>query len=169
MKILGYIFSGTLLIGLFHSCVNPPDYPDQPQIEYIGLNKKSIAQGNGNSPADTLEIIFSFTDGDGDLGTPAKDTVNFDVFLQDSRDSSMTKFRLPVLPDQGVGNGVSGEATVRIPSLLNICCTFPNGATPCQPSIQFPTDTFSYSIQLRDRAGNLSNKVQTEMITVLCK
>ena len=169
MKILTYsllIASGVLLA---FSCVKPPNYPDEPRIEYIGLNKSTIAQGNGNAPRDTLEITFFFEDGDGNIGTPDQDTANFDVFLYDSRDSSLTKFRLPVLPDQGIGNGVSGEATVRIPTLFNICCTFPNGATPCQASTQFPTDTFSYAIRMRDRAGNTSNSIQTEMITVLCQ
>jgi len=169
MKIQTY--SILLMLGLFltFSCVKPPNYPDEPRIDFIGLNKNTIAQGNGNAARDTLEIIFYFEDGDGNIGTPNTDTTNFDVFLFDSRDSSSTKFRLPVLPDQGIGNGVSGEATLRIPTLFNICCTFPNGATPCQPSTQFPTDTFSYAIRLRDRAGNMSNSVQTEMITVLCR
>lgn len=168
MKIQSFLFF-LLLACMVISCVKPPNYPDEPRIEYVGLNKSTIAQGNGNNPADTLEITFFFEDGDGNLGTPNSDTTNFDVFLYDSRDSSSTKFRLPVLPDQGIGNGVSGEATLRIPTLFNICCTFPNGATPCQPSTQFPTDTFSYAITLRDRAGNMSNSIQTEMITVLCQ
>lgn len=157
-----------LLAGIF-SCVKPPNYPNEPQIEYIGLNKSAITQGNLNTPPDTLEVIFSFTDGDGDIGFPDDSLNVFDAFLYDSRDSFRHIFRLPVLPEQGIGNGVSGEITLRVPNRLPICCTFPDGSTACRPSTRYPTDTMSFLIQIMDRAGHLSNIVRTEPITILCR
>jgi hypothetical protein len=156
----------SVLIG---SCVKPPNYPDQPVIEYIGLNKSTIAQGNQNSFPDTLQVIFSFTDGDGDIGFPDDSLNVFDAFLIDSRDGFKHLFRLPVLPEQGVGNGVSGEITLRIPNRLPICCTFPDGSTACQPNSRFPTDTMSFAIQIMDRSRNMSNFIQSETITILCQ
>lgn len=154
---------GTLFIA---SCTNPPDYPDEPVIEYLRMNKTIIAQGNQNASPDTLSITFSFTDGDGDL---SNETDSIDVFLTDSRDGFPTNFKLPTLPTQGVGSGISGEITVSIPNTpFQICCTFPNGAPACLPNQQFRTDEFFFTIQLRDRAGNMSNEIETEMITVLC-
>lgn len=161
-----YFFLFLLPLTLIIACSNPPDYPDEPVIEYLRMNKTTIAQGNQNATPDTLAITFGFTDGDGDLAS-ASDSV--DVFLSDSRDDFKTTFKLPMLPTQGVGSGISGEITVKIPNTpFQICCTFPNGVTACSPNTQFPTDEFYFTIQLRDRAGNFSNEVDTETITVLC-
>ncbi len=156
---------GIALLSLTY-CVQPPDYPDEPVIEFVRLNKSSIAQGNAGARPDTLGVIFSFTDGDGNVGFES-DSV--DVFLTDSRDDFVNRFKLPVIPDQGSGNGISGEVTIKLPNTpFNICCTFPDGSTACQQNEKFKVDTFSYTIQMRDRDFNLSNKVQTDLITILC-
>ena len=67
MKALRISLFSLLASLLIIACVNPPDYPDAPVIEYIGVNKTTVFQGSANLPADTLAIFFSFTDGDGDL------------------------------------------------------------------------------------------------------
>ncbi len=165
MKTKNYLLLSALAFGLFN-CVQPPDYPNEPEISYIGFNKLSIAQGNQDAPPDTLILMFSFTDGDGDLGN---DTDSIDIFYTDSRDGFRGLRRLPVIPDQGTGNGISGEVTLKFPNKpFNICCTYPDGATACQPNPNFATDTFSYTLQIRDRAGNFSNEIQTETVTILC-
>jgi hypothetical protein len=156
------LLSGLLIAG----CSQPPDYPNEPVIEYLRMNKSAIAQGNQNAQPDTLKITFGFTDGDGNLSSESD---SMDVFLTDSRDGFETTFKLPLLPTQGVGNGISGEITVKIPNTpFQICCTYPNGAPACLPNNQFPTDEFYFTIQLRDRAGNMSNTIRTAPITVLC-
>lgn len=156
-----------LIIGIATSaCIKRPEYPFEPVIQYEGLNKRMIAQGSSSALPDTLNLKFSFTDGDGDLGY---ENDSLDIYLTDSRDGFVETLKLPVFPSQGTGNGISGEITVRIFNKpFNICCTYPNGQVPCTPSTVFPTDTFSYGIQIRDRAGNFSNKVQSEVITILC-
>lgn len=158
---LCFILVSLVIIG----CAKPPNYPNEPIITYEGLNKTVIAQGNANAEPDTLKIKFSFTDGDGDISYE-KDSI--DIFLTDSRDGTKLPYRLPQISSQGVGNGISGTITVKIPNKLQICCTFPNGATPCTKSEEFPKDTFSFYMQLRDRAGNWSNIEKTDVITVLC-
>ncbi len=169
MKLYQYLLPLSI-VGLFllafTGCVNPPDYPDEPEIEFVRLNQSAIAQGNIGALPDTLAVIFSFTDGDGNIGF---ENDSIDVFLTDSRDDFINRFKLPVVPDQGSGNGISGEVTIKIPNTpFNICCTFPDGSTACRPNEQFPVDTFSYTIQMRDRSGNFSNKIQTDLITILC-
>jgi hypothetical protein len=155
-----------MVIFLVSSCVKRPDYPDVPQISFLGVNQTVIAQGSPAAALDTLAIRFRFTDGDGDLG---HEDGTLDIFMTDSRDGFEETLKLPVIGDQGVGNGVSGEVTIRtFNKPFNICCTYPTGQVPCTPSTVFPTDTFSYSIRIRDRAGNFSNSVQTSTITILC-
>ena len=154
------------VFGLFTlgSCVKPPNYPNEPEIEYIGLNKNVISQGNTTAGPDTLVIFFSFTDGDGDLGF---DGDSLDVFLTDSRDQFKNPFKLPVIPDEGIGNGISGEITFR---LLTTCCVYPPNSNfeACEPSDVFPVDTLVYEIYMMDRAGNESNRILTDPIFLQC-
>jgi hypothetical protein len=58
-----------VVLGL-SSCLKQEDFPNRPDLEFIGI----IA---AVQPADSLGVIrFSFTDGDGDLGLNAGDTLN---------------------------------------------------------------------------------------------
>lgn len=169
MKIRSNFIPLLFLAVFLYACVQPPNYSDVPEITFERLNQDSIIQGNGviQGSQDTLEVIFSFTDGNGDIGA---DNDSIDVFFQDSRDETVIPFKLPFIPDQGLGNGISGEVTVRIPNQpFNICCTFPDGSPPCLPNATYPVDTFSYKIFIKDRSGNESNRIQSDQITILCQ
>jgi len=167
MRIISYLTFFAIIAAIAFACVQPPEYPLEPVIENPILNKNGIAQGSASSSPDTLYVTFSYTDGDGNLGN-ADDGV-FDVVLVDSRDGFENPFRIPTIPDQGVGNGISGEITVGIPNLF-MCCIFEdkNGQDPCTPSTAFPTDTLAYDIYILDRDGNESNRIRTEPIVLLC-
>ncbi len=161
-------FKYTILLVTFllaFGCTNPPDYPDEPVIEYIGINTNTFVQGiQPNSPQ--LEIVVSFTDGDGDIGDE-NNQANF--FLVDSRDNFQFTRSIPFVPEQGTGNGISGEITLRINTALgHFCCFYPTGQEPCTPSTQFPTDTLTYTLHMMDRSGKVSNSVVTEPIYLLC-
>ena len=147
------------------SCVNPPDYPDTPVIKYEGVNKTSVYQGAGGLPKDTLELFISFTDGDGDLSF--QDST--DIFLYNSKFPSIaSSFSIPSIPEEGTGNGIRGQITIRIINNSNNICCIANGIA-CGSPATIDTDTFSYAIQIRDRSGHLSNRINTEVITVLCR
>lgn len=159
-------FVAFVLLALFVlSCTKPPNYPDEPELTFVRFSKNVIAQGNRASKVDTLELVIGFTDGDGDIGH--EDTNN--LFLVDSRSGFREVQNVKPIPKEGTGNGISGEIILKIINTpFNICCTFPDTDVTCVASTQHPTDTFSYTVQIMDRAGNMSNKLQTEMITILC-
>lgn len=145
------------------SCADAPSYPITPVIEYLGVNKLQVLQ-QPLGP-DTLEIYFSFTDGDGDLSL--EDST--DIFLFDSRKPSiLNAYKIPTISEESINGGIRGEITIRIKNVnFGICCIenqFPCGGTPASP-----VESFSYEIQIRDRAGNLSNRIRTETIDVLCQ
>jgi len=152
----------------FSACTTPPDYPVEPVLTYLGINKTIIAQGNAGNEADTLILRFAFTDGDGDL-TSQGDTI-IDGILFDSRSPELkTSVKLPFISEQGASNGISGEITVKIVNKpFNICCIYEDGLSSCLPHPTITQDTFSYLFQIKDRAKHFSNKVQTETITILC-
>ena len=150
-----------LLVGLFlGGCIKAPDYPLEPVIEFAGLTKDTLDQDQFNT--DSLIVVLNFTDGDGDLGS--ENDVN--VFIVDRRtDFISDRFRIPRLDKAGSNNGISGELYL---TLYTTCCTYPNGAPPCEPSTEFPTNTLSYEIYIVDQARNRSNSVITPEIVIRC-
>ena len=148
--------------------IKPPDYPDTPEISFTGLSKTVMQQGS--SKGDSVTISFSYTDGDGDLGYPKSDTTT-SVFVKDNRDSFVKfRYKLPYVDPQGAGNGISGQISIVIPTS---CCIFetPEGIKlACDnvpPSFQY--DTLYYFIQIRDRAGNISNEIKAGPIGLKCQ
>ncbi|MFK8160846.1 MAG: hypothetical protein AB8H12_00145 [Lewinella sp.] len=151
------------MVFLAVACVNPPEFPNEPVLTFEALNKSQIYQFT-NGPLDSLQIHFSFTDGDGDLSQLDSDSI--DVFLTDSRLGLQTPFRLPLIPPEGTGNGISGDIFINLINTTGICCIFNNRL--CAEDPTYPVDTFSYTIQIKDRAGNFSNIIRTDQIDILC-
>lgn len=161
------IFFYILVLMLFiTACIKPPEYSNVPELTYRGINKSEVYQGSNTSPNDTLIVEFDFTDGDGDLGT--NDSI--DIYLTDSRIGSPSFFRIPDITNEGSANGISGTITIKIENKpANICCIFTNGEPPCSSNGDLGSDSYFYTIKIRDRANNWSNEIQTEIITILCE
>ncbi len=160
-----------LLVFAFLStqfCVKPPDYPKEPVIEFIGLSKNVLQQGKAKG--DSLSIMFSYTDGDGDLGFPNNEATP-SVFVRDDRDSfSKFEYQLPYVEPQGASNGISGEISIVVPTS---CCIFVDKegiklACDLVPDT-FKFDKLNYFIKIRDRAGNMSNEIKAGPITLRCQ
>lgn len=111
---------------------------------------------------DSLYLKFSFKDGDGDIGSDKIDN----VFVSDSRtDSIIAAYRIPdYLGSTPNNSSREGEITLVIYSQ---CCIYSNGSS-CQPNTVEPEQTMTYEIQIQDKAGNYSNKIQTSELTLEC-
>ena len=143
------------------SCLDAPDYPDEPQITFLNLSKTVLKQGSLFE--DSTFVRFEFTDGDGDLG----DEEQVNIFLKDQRDTSdnFTTFKIPFIPEEGAGNGISGEITLL---LYTSCCIYENGQAPCTINNAETTDSLVYDLFIEDRAGNPSNQITLPPIILLC-
>jgi len=62
--------------------------------------------------------------GDGDLSLP--DTDSIDIFLTDSRIGLQTPLSLPLIPEEGTGNGISGDIFINLINETGVCCIFNN-------------------------------------------
>lgn len=149
---------------LVSACLPKVDYPDQPQIEYIGF-----IPGNSANIADSVGVVqISFTDGDGDLGLEPSDTNG--VFHQDStyyfnlfvnyfeKKEGVFELITPVFPNH-----------VRIPNLT------PTGSDKTLEGemnvgvfadFTSPYDTVKWELYLVDRALHHSNVVSTHEIVL---
>lgn len=168
MRALLLALLALVFFSMFFACTTPPNYPIEPVVTYLGINKTVIEQGNASNLTDTLILRFGFTDGDGDL-TSDGDTI-IDAILFDSRSPELkTSVKLPFISEQGTANGISGEISIKIINKpFKICCTYEDGTSSCFPHPTISQDTFSYLFQIKDRANHFSNKVQTETIFIQC-
>lgn len=152
-----------LVFGLIQACIIAPDYSIIPEINFEGINKNVIDQGRVRD--DSLYIRIGFTDGDGDIGDEQNKA---NIFMQDDRDGMLVTYSMPLIPQKGVANGVSGTITVLHTTLFNVCCYYPN-ADPCSIPDKLTTDTVTYSIYIEDRAGHKSNVITMQPIVINCK
>ncbi|MBT8221304.1 MAG: hypothetical protein KJP00_15865 [Bacteroidia bacterium] len=149
-----------LITILIFSCVKEDEFSIIPEITYIGQTKISMNQGAFME--DSLFVQFSFTDGDGDIGD--QDSIN--IFLTDTRQDFTTTYRIPEIPDVAVNDAIEGTVTLL---LFTTCCLYTdNSQAPCTPSTSMPMDEVTYTLQIRDRAGNMSNSITLQPITLLC-
>lgn len=161
MRPFYYLLFSLLFIA---SCVSAPEFPIEPILTFERVNKDQI-RALGVGLVDSIEIQFSFTDGDGDISQPNGDSI--DIFLTDSRVNIPQSFSIPMIPVEGTGNGISGDIFITVVNTTGICCIIDGELCPQNPRL--PVDTFSYAIQIRDRAGNMSNRIQTSPVNILCR
>lgn len=153
----------SLLVFTGWNCLDTPNYPDEPYIEFLSVSKDTLRQGIFME--DSLQVRFSFQDGDGDLGRDDQSPEN-NVFFIDERTGTLDNtFGIPSIPQEGAANGVEGE--VRI-VLFSTCCIYNDGQDPCTPNPSIPYDTVQYRIYIMDKAGHKSNEILTTPIILTC-
>ena len=141
------------------ACTSPSDFDDIPEIEFNGFSKSTLIQGSQNQ--DTVILQIKFKDGDGDIGS--NEVLNIEVKDLRLDNSVPFTFLIPEIPEQGAENGISGTMDIRI---FSVCCF--QGSISCQPFPDMPEDELRFSVQIRDNAGNWSNTIETDPITLLC-
>lgn len=143
-----------LLVSIVISnCKKEDTYPVTPQITFKSLTKfQNVAQN------DSLEVVFSFTDGDGDVGTAEGDSVNRDVFVklfemkngvfvEYVNPAAPLEYNIPYLVPRGNNSALVGDIKINI-----------------DYNILQPNDTIRYELYMMDRARNKSNTVTTSTI-----
>lgn len=159
-KYLIIILLGTTILA----CTIRPQFSDIPELTYTGLSANTMVQSSVLS--DSIFLIFQFTDGDGDIGV-ADNQNDFDLIITDNRTGNVyDRYKTPFVPEQGASNGIEGTVQLK---LYTTCCIFDETIPPCSAPPEFPVDSLSLDIQMFDRAGNASNIITTEFITLLCE
>ncbi len=148
-KVASVIVGFCIFVSVTIGCSKRVSYPEQPILDSAWVSTRWIKSAN-----DTLVIWVSFTDGNGDIGRPPEDTTK-DAWITDTRTGYSYAFAIPMLdPDAGYW-GVRGTLQF---SLINLLI--------CRPFRE--VDTTELLIRIRDRAGNLSNEVNTGPVYILC-
>lgn len=140
------------LTGFISSCSDDETYPVTPVIAFKSLQKLVSITGN-----DSLVLTFSFTDGDGDIGSAPADSFGRDVYaklyelnngvFQEANLGAPLSYRVPFLEPRGNNSSLKGDI------LINL-----------DYNILRPNDTIYYKLFMEDRAGNKSNEITTSTI-----
>lgn len=155
---------GMLVLGAV-GCLSAPEYPIEPVVTFERLSRDSMIQGS--LLEDSISVILSFTDGDGDISLLESDTIS-NVFLENRKTGeTVSSFKLDPIPEQGAENGISGDLRLRV---YTTCCDYPPFVLefPCQPSMSYPVDTLLLEAYIIDRAGNESNRVDLPPVYLIC-
>lgn len=125
-----------------------PSLPEEPSITLVSISSNAV-----KASQDSISFIIEYTDGNGDLGTEDPDETSIE--LVDQRDAQTLVFRYHLQPLAPVGSVISITGELNIVLDHTILLDENND-----------TETTTFSIRLKDRAGNWSNTVETETITI---
>jgi hypothetical protein len=141
------IYSILCLVFLAYSSGCKKDkitYEVTPEITFV-----SISPGSVNAYSDEVVIRIAYTDGDGDLGENVSGVEN--AFITDTRSNLTYGLRIRQLGPDNEELIIKGEIDLIIPG-LGISGT--------------STETATFSVYIKDRAGNQSNVITTSAISV---
>ncbi|MBD2766685.1 hypothetical protein IC235_02120 [Hymenobacter sp. BT664] len=180
--------SGAALVCLagasVSSCLNAPDYPIEPQIDFKEVQVTRVPASGGNLAVTTLKFVLNFRDGDGDLGLSPDDIEvapwNARTGGPNNRGYGLNYFIQPFLKDPVTGQFVRfvidspGEYDSRYPRL--------DGAdakpAPLKGELRYELplsidrtflrsgQVFRFEISIMDRALHQSNTITTSEVTL---
>jgi hypothetical protein len=145
-----------LVISTLWSCTKTekaaePAKPDPVSI-VPAISLASVSPTTVRQFKDSIIFMVNYTDGDGDLGNADADSSS--LFLTDARGNLTEGYYIQPLAPQGSNIAIKGTLKVR----LDHTALLSTGTT---------TETTTYSIQMKDRAGHWSNKVSTGTMTIV--
>lgn len=152
-----FLLSTVLLLSFFWVACKKK-YPPTPEIEFLSISKNFLSQ-NG---ADSLQIKFSFVDGDGDIGNETTDN----VFVYDARTEQLiATYRIPEYTENTKYTYRKGEIALIVYSQ---CCIYPD-SSQCYANSTYPLDSMTYLIKVQDKTGNFSNTIETDIVQLDCE
>jgi len=145
-KFLSLFIAFSISSLLLQGCKKDEDnYGPKPEIEFVAISPGTVA-----AFSDSLEITIRYTDGDGDLGENVSGVEN--AFVTDTRTSLTYGLRIRQLAPDNANIIIQGQVKLIIPALGHS-----GGAT---------SESATFQVYVKDRAGNQSNVVTTTPVNV---
>jgi hypothetical protein len=135
---------------LLVACDDKPVFPNEPEITFVSITPTVATQFT----ADEIALTFHYQDGDGDLGYDG-DPVN-NLFIIDTRAAfannpgRITAFSFESLTPDTRKPSIQGEISVVLTT----------------PPYEVSEEPLVFDVYITDRAGNVSNVIQTSPITI---
>ncbi|MCK8495260.1 hypothetical protein M0L20_25545 [Spirosoma sp. RP8] len=167
------LYGGIMLLSFFiSSCFQEPTCSKIPQIKFKGFSRYALQAGSGvgQSKRDSLQITIGFTDGDGDLGDVLPiDSLEIARYRQAGGWGNYKIIALQLKNGQYQPIPTGENTTLFFPRLSGKGRTGPiEGDLELEQLYpygnRFTTIPTKYQIQIRDRALNVSNEIETGTI-----
>lgn len=141
----------SIFVFISSSC-EKKTYPIEPQLNFISMSETEVPEGVNQ----VVQVVFGFSDGDGDIGYNALDSTN-NIFFTDKRyDSTTFRFQFPeITAENNPEQGVKGKFAVD----LNAGFLFKRTDTA-----HTDFDTIVWEVYIVDQAGRKSNVVETSSL-----
>ena len=130
---------------LFSACKKDVVMPVEPSIELISIGPTDVLQFH-----DVVTLRFKYKDGDGDIGEVDADAPSLRV--KDSRLAEPDWYHIQPIAPIGSSVPIEGEVSLNLNTLFLIG----NGSQ----------EALTFSIRLKDRAGNYSNELVSQTILI---
>ncbi len=147
-----WLTSVFLTLILFSSCKKDDTQPNEPISVIPAIELTSVSPNSIHQFTDSLVFEIHYTDGDGDLGDYDADTLS--LWITDNRFPLTEKFHIPPLTPQGSSLTTSGTLLV----VLDHIILKDQNAT---------SESATFTVKLKDRAGNWSNEVTSAPVNIL--
>lgn len=127
-------------------CKKEKPISDIPSIKFVSMTPNPAIKYS-----DEIKITIKYTDGNGDLGENSPDAKN--LFVTDYRTNVTYQFRINQLAPDNADIVIQGELLINLPA---------QGFVDDNNT----SETAIYSIYVKDRAGNLSNTIETPALVI---
>lgn len=134
------------------ACNKEDDLPGDPMSVVPEIELLTTGPSTVVALKDSIEFLLHYQDGDGDLGYNSPDSLS--LYVTDNRIGLTESMFVQLLAPEDAQVAIQGELLVE---LHNTILIDPDAAS----------ETVTFSIYLRDRAGNMSNTVTSPPITVV--
>ena len=144
IQIAPILFIISIMIG---SCTKYEEVSEdeKPSITYTTITPMNIKEFK-----DSVQITIKYKDGNGDLGDENPDVLN--IYVKDNRLDKADFYHLHALSPPGKSIAIEGTLNIKLKN------TFLIGSGN--------SETTSYEVKIKDRAGNWTNSIITEMVTI---
>lgn len=178
---LGFVVLLALLGLSVPGCITPPKYSDTPEIEFRSVTIQPVVNRFG--PFDSVNIVVSYRDGDGNLGLSKKDTLApFGLLLPDKKTTNPKRINYFCQMQIRQTDGTFLDFT---PPNDPLNGTYPNltpatqgdRAAPLRgeifygfnisPTLALPPGTVvRFKVYILDRSLNRSNEITTSTVSI---
>lgn len=161
------------LLMVTMACPREPDFSIIPEITPKAVIVDHQTETGGTKLA-IVNVTIGFTDGDGDLGRidTTDKSFNYFITMQKKKGEVFKVFTPTGLSLNGHFDNLNpqfnkkmklrGELSYKVNSTFTLNSSFPSGKIDGVPEFLRAGDVVRFEVQIKDRAGNMSNKLTTD-------
>lgn len=146
------IYISIISTALLMACKQDDDVIADPVSEVPNIELWASGPGTVVALKDSIVFVIHYIDGDGDLGYNSPDSLS--LYVTDNRIGLTESMFVPLLAPEDAGVAIQGELSVELHNTILI-----------DPEAE--SETVTFDIVLRDRAGHFSNTITSPPFTVV--